>query len=133
MMKDGQMEISRGIQLNLGTFNIPTLVLVGGLIWTSAGKQERTDARLDAIEIAIQSMRTSVLVVPNLDYRMTVAEQSLVSLNQRQDRFGDSISGVRDSMATLSTKFEVLTQRLELVVPLRKSEVETQKPAGRSE
>jgi uncharacterized protein YoxC len=133
------IETNRNIQLNWGTFNVPTiglLLTIGGMLWSASSTQERQDARLDAIEIAraarsgeinkmIEALQGRVAPVDNLAYRVTVLEQSVADVNRRVDRVGDSMQGVRDDISTLSTKFEVLAEQVRSVLPGKKAELDT--------
>lgn len=122
------VEMNRAVQVNWGTFNVPTILSVLGLLWYTATHTERQDARIDAIEISrasrsielnssIMALQAKVAPIDNLLYRLTVVEQGVADVNRRVDRQSDSLQGVRDDIAGLSTKFEVLQQRIEAVLP----------------
>lgn len=122
------MESNQRIVFNWGAFNIPTILAIASVGWLTATKQERQDARLDAIELQqtaravevnklFEAMQVKTVPVDNLVYRVTSLETGLNEANRRMDRVGDSFQGVRDDISGLSTKFEVLSQKVELVLP----------------
>jgi len=126
------MENNTKVQLNWGVFNIPTILAVGGLLWATADRAARQDARLEAIENSriqrsveinkvIEQLTTKVVLIDNMQYRLTIAEQGLSDVNRRADRINESVSSrldrVQESINTLTTKFEVLDQRLRAAIP----------------
>lgn len=137
---------NKALEFNLGTFNIPTVVgLLGimGMIWSQSAGRATLDAnfatRLDAIEkdravakIQFQSdmkdLQTTSAIIPNMQYRLTITEQNIASLGDRVDRQSEALNNFRDtiteSIGALGTKIEVLTQRLEIAVPLKRGSIE---------
>jgi uncharacterized protein HemX len=127
------METNRSLQFNLGMFNVPTLVGIVGLglmVYQSGQKQERQDARLDAIEInrtarsaevntMLQALTEKTSPIDNITYRLTVVEQGIADANRRIDRQSDSMQAIRGDIAGLSTSIEVLRQIIDARLPQR--------------
>lgn len=136
----------RELEFNLGTFNVPTIVgllAIIGMIWgqsaTRATLDAQTQIRLDNIErdrvaaraaneVRMHDVELVTASVPNIVYRITVVEQGVVSTNARMDRMSDSINGVRDSVSEVGSKLAILTNRLEGLLPLRKTELLNEAP-----
>ncbi len=127
-MAGRDMESNARVALNWGTFNIPTIVAVATVGWYTATKQERQDARLDAIEInraarsaevnkMLEAMSIKVSPLENVTYRVTVLEQGVADVNRRVDRVADSMQGIREDIGAVSTKIEVLTNQLQQLLP----------------
>lgn len=122
--KDVAMESDRSVRINWGVFNIPTILAVAGVLFYTAQKQERQDARLDTIEQnrlatdkAIDEIKNAVAPISNLTYRVTVTEQGIVAGNSRVDRVVDSLGGkldnISESVNTLRTDVKVLSQKID--------------------
>lgn len=131
MNRISPMEIDRGLKVNWATFNVPTIIAVLTIGWYASAKQERQDARIDAIEQArasaivtydkrITAIEAKVSTLDNITYRVTVAEQGILNVNARADRIVDSMQGLRSDIAALSTKFEVLSQQIRTALPDQK-------------
>lgn len=136
-MNDGAtpMEVNRNIQWNWGVFNVPTVTLciaIAAMIYNTGSKQERIDARLEAIEMArasrsaevnkiLEALQSKVVPFDNLAYRVTVTEQGLADANRRVDRVGDSMTmgfdAIRKDLGTLATKLEVMDSKLQSAAP----------------
>lgn len=132
----------RDLEFNLGTFNIPTVVgllTIIAMIYSNSAARATLDAqtqiRLDNIErdrtaarqandIRMRDVETVTATMPNLMYRVTVVEQGVAATNARLDRLSDSLNGVRDSVSDVGTKVQILTDRLEGILPLRKTALE---------
>lgn len=124
------MEVNRTIQWNLGTFNVPTLISVLGLIWYTATYSERQDARVNALETGndnqnktLEALGTKTVALDNVTYRVTLVEQGIADVNRRTDRQNDSIQSLRDDIAKMTTSFSVLSQKLDNVLPMKKTEL----------
>lgn len=138
------MENNKQVQFNWGTFNIPTLAaaaVLAGMLYNAGGRQERQDARIDALGAAdtaldvqraarsaeinkvLEALSVKIQPIDNLVYRLTSLETMVtsnnVAVNARIDRQSDTLSALRDGMAKLSTQLEVITQRL----PEKKAEI----------
>jgi Zn-dependent metalloprotease len=140
------MESNRAVQFNWGTFNVPTLVTVLTVFWYTATHSERQDSRLDALEVnntvsqtsiskTLEAIQIKTNPLDNLTYRITVVEQNLTAINQavnaRIDRQGDSVQGLRDDINKLSISFSVLSQKIDSVLPEKRSEL-TSVPGARA-
>lgn len=131
------MESDRTLRINWRSINVPALAAMMGMlamginaVSSITANLERIDARLDAIEDArireaaeAEKRRLPVLEkvgeIPNLSYRIARAEEALVQMSLRQDRFADALGGLRDGISEVNTSVKVLTERLEraLVIP----------------
>lgn len=138
---------NRQLEFNLGTFNIPTVVgllTIIGMIWTTSTERAKLDAQTElrlatiekarveartAYESTIRELSNAISIVPNLQYRVTVIEQSIAGINARLDRQSDAIVGVRDDIAEVGTKIEVLSQKLDMYAqPERRTQLNSTPP-----
>jgi uncharacterized protein YoxC len=128
------MESNRTVQVNWGTFNVPTLLSVLGILWYTATHTERQDNQLDSNKITMESLqkslddlRTKTAPLDNVIYRLTTVETKVdgnnTAVNARIDRTADALQDIRTSVGALSTSFEVLSQKIDNVLPQRKSEI----------
>lgn len=142
-MKTSRMDVQmdKTFRLNFGTFNIPTILAVAGVLWWTATKQERQDARLDTFDVYIntrekertlrsaeinkmlETLTTKTSPIENLTYRITVTEQGIADVNRRVDRVGDSMQNIRDDVGSLSSKIDVLTEQVKAAFP-KKAELD---------
>jgi len=132
--------------INMGTVVTITIALATVGIWvntqiTSLGERvansenfrqmrtAQTDKNFVDLGIIVKSTQESVLKqgaeVTNLTYRMGQNETRLTEADKRMDRIADSILGsvgsLKDDVARLSTKFEVMNQKIDsLDVPRTK-------------
>lgn len=135
------VQMDKTFRLNFGTFNIPTILAVAGVLWWTATKQERQDARLDTFDVYIntrekertlrsaeinkmlETLTTKTSPIENLTYRITVTEQGIADVNRRVDRVGDSMQNIRDDVGSLSSKIDVLTEQVKAAFP-KKAELD---------
>lgn len=128
------MQQNRTLQINWGTFNIPTIFAVASVLWYTAGKQERQDSRLDAIEISrvqrsteinkvLEALQMKIQPVDNITYRVTVLEQGVADVNRRIDRVGDSMQSIRNDIGTVSTQVQLVNQKLDAIFPGKKADL----------
>jgi len=136
----------RDLEFNLGTFNVPTiagLLAIFLLVWNGSNSRATMDAqtqlRLDSIERDRTSARQNyesrmrdieavTSSIPNVVYRVAVVEQGVAATNGRLDRLSDSVGGVRESVSDVGAKIQILTDRLEGILPLRKTELLQEAP-----
>ena len=139
------VQMDKTFRLNFGTFNIPTILAVAGVLWWTAAKQERQDARLDTFDTYIstrekertqrsaeinrmlEALTAKVSPLENLTYRITVTEQGIADVNRRVDRVGDSMQNIRDDVSNLSSKIDVLTEQVKAAFP-RKADLDNAPP-----
>lgn len=121
-----QLDQNRNVQVNWGTFNVPTIAgmfVIFAAVWSLSGSMQRQDSRLGNIEDSRQenaarlearlaAMDITLAKIPNIDYRVTVNEQGLVATNARIDRVTDAVGSLRDGIAEVKTSIEVLTEQL---------------------
>lgn len=136
------VKTNRQLELNLGTFNIPTIVAIMGvigMIWQQSAQRTaidtKFDARLSAIEenqerqrqettLRQQAVDSILSQVPQLTYRVQGLEQDLSLAQGRIDRQDDNMDAIRSSQSSIETKLEVLTQRIEMLLPPKKAELD---------
>ena len=140
------MDTDRTVRNNLFTINWPqivtTVISAAGLglvilsymaSFTATQTQQTNDIaaiRDDRVKTAAAYMRerdvTQVAInkIPNLEYRITMVEAAVMAANSRIDRQTDAIGGLRNDIAAIGTKLEVLTTRIENAIPMKKSEVD---------
>ncbi len=140
-----QVEQNSKLQVNWGQINVPTIIAIASVLWWTAAKQERQDARLDSFDTYIvtrdrerqtrsaeinrmlEALTLKVSPIENLTYRVTVAEQKidagLADVNRRVDRVGDSMQSIRDDVAEVNSKIDVLTEQVRAAFP-KKAELD---------
>lgn len=141
-----QTRTNKQLEFNLGTFNIPTvlgLLTIIGMIWSNSAEYTKTktemELRIRSIETdrerskiandqRLADLMTTTSVIPNMTYRQTVMETNLGATNARIDRQADALENLRSDIAGIGTKIEVLTQRIELALPLRQGALNTTPP-----
>lgn len=139
---ESTMETNRQVQFNLGVFNVPTIAAVLGIyafIYMQGADRAKTDTdfenRISSIETGRVSSRAEVNQrldgltnatnnISNLTYRVTALENANQAINARIDRQTDAIGDLRQGINQIGTKIEVLTQRLEIAFPLKRSELD---------
>ena len=130
--------------------NVPTLLAIGGLVWYTADNNARTIARINAIEVSridrskeadhkFAALNTSVSLLAqkvdplgNVTYRVGVVEGQVTETNKRLDRLAETIVNsldlIRRDVNGLSTRIEVLSNKVDGIIPQRRTGLETQTP-----
>lgn len=130
------MESNKQVQINWGTFNIPTLLSVLGILWYTATHSERQDNRVEVLENSFSNLskivddqRTKTSALDNVIYRLTTVETVVAAnraeLSARMDRQSDALGDIRNGMAKLNSNFEVLSTKIDNVLPPKKAELES--------
>lgn len=116
--------VNKQLEFNWGVVNVPTIVgllSIIGMIWAQSAERAKKDTdfelRIANIEKNEAQNRAINEAVPNIQYRLTAQETLAGATNNRIDRGFDAIDDVRKDIGGLSTKIEVLTQRIEMVLP----------------
>lgn len=120
--------------MNWGTFNVPTLLSVLGILWYTATHTERQDSRLEMNETTqidtrklVEDLRTKTAALDNVVYRLTTLESVVagnnVATNARIDRQTDALQDIRKGIGDLSTGFEVLSSKVDNALAPKKSEL----------
>lgn len=126
--------------------NVPTLLAIGGLVWYTAANNTSTLARIDAIEksrverskeadakfSAINSnmaaLSQKVDPIGNVTYRVGVVEGQINETNKRLDRLAETILNsldlIRRDVNGLSTRIEVLSNKVDAITPQRRTSLE---------
>lgn len=141
---------NRDVQVHWFTINMPAVVAVATLVIAvyklNAESEARQQVQEQAIVViqnkmeAVDRERTLLLgtwtkqmdsIVAGVkavtdqsnrtEYRLTVAEQQVVALGQRQDRFADAVGDLRQAISGVNTSLEVLTERIERSLDIPKS------------
>lgn len=119
--------------------NVPTLLAIGGLVWYTAQNDARQEQRISAIEqsrvdrareadqkfssinTSIAAMSQKVEPLANVAYRVGVVEGQVQATNERLDRFAETIVNsldlIRRDVNGLSTRVEVLSQKIDTITP----------------
>lgn len=137
------MENNTKVQVNWGTINVPTVLSVLAILWYTASHQATQDSRIGVIEDSRSAAkleytkRIDTLESDNakqearigqLEYKTATNEAGIVAANARMDRFSDAFQDVRQSIAALSTKFEVVSTKIDNAFPFKKSELTNPPP-----
>ncbi len=112
--------------------NITTLLAIGGVAVTVITGWNKLDSRIEAVEQFrtqrvqmtdqnFAAINAQLAVLQNLPYRMTQAETRLDENGKRMDRFSETflgtLDGMRKDIASLSTKVEVLSGKIDTITP----------------
>jgi acetyl-CoA carboxylase carboxyltransferase component len=137
------MENNKVIQVNWGTINVPTIIAVLSVFWYTATHQATQDSRIGVIEDSRAAAkmdytkRLDAIEADNVkqearlgkvEYQATTNEANILAANERMDRYSDAIQDVRQSIAALSTKFEVVSTKIDNAFPFKKSELTNTPP-----
>ncbi len=124
------------VQINWRTFNIPNLMAIAGAVVTVVTYVNSLDARLAKVEdnsvsrgvIAdkkFDEIQLSLSTLNNMPYRVNILEQQATAINLRIDRFTETISStmelIRKDVGSLGTKIEVLSTKVDNIVPEKKA------------
>lgn len=145
-----EMKSDATLTMNWLRMNVPTLLAIGGLVWYTAQNDAQQEARIDAIEKSRQerskeadgkfaAINTSVSVLSqrvepmtNVVYRVGVVESQVVETNKRLDRLQEvllaSIEALRKDVNTMSTRVEVLAQKIDAITPIKRAGLEAPPP-----
>lgn len=137
------MESNKTVQINWGTFNVPTLLSVLGILWYTATHQATQDSRIGVIEDSrsaskveytkrIEALEAKAGKQDNIEYRLTSLEQKVDgnnrAINARVDRQTDALQGIRDTLGTLSANVLVISNKIDNALPIKKSELDLPPP-----
>lgn len=125
------MRADSNIQLNLGTFNVPTIVgllAIAGMVYSAGGKISEQDSRINGIEMAraarsaeinkvLEALQTKIDPMENIKYRLTTAEQAILEANRRMDRMSDSTQDLRNNVNQIATSIQLLNQKFDNAFP----------------
>lgn len=126
--------------------NVPTILAIGGLVWYTAVTKANIESSINAIEqsrverskeadrkftnIDNTLAQVSARVEPlnNVTYRIGVVETQIIETNKRLDRFAEtivnSIDLIRRDVNTMSTRVEVLSQKIDSITPVQRTSAE---------
>lgn len=136
--------------INWRVFNIPSLTAIATLtiaIFVAYGNQarelERMEVRLDNIEVSKAKLwadnglkwdRNDIIITQiaaqsnKNEYRISSVEQQIIALDTRENRDIDTMEALRDRVEKIATSMEVLSQKLNTLVPFRKGELDSIPP-----
>lgn len=142
MAEDNDMRSETSLVIQWLRVNVPTLIAIGTLIWYTAAQNTRQDERISAIEESrsqrssefsktiadlsgqVSSTRTTLDTLP---YRVGQLETGLSDSNKRMDRISEtviqSLDAIRKDIATVSTKVEVLSSKIDTIAPVKKTDL----------
>lgn len=114
---------------NISVANVLTVGSVGVAVvagWvTMQNRVTLTDERYQMLSGRVQRLDEQIV---NLPYRVTVVEQQMGTVNTRIDRVSENViaalDGVRKDIAQMTTRLEVLTQRLETLAPPKRADAD---------
>lgn len=134
------MQTNSNVEFNLGKFNVPTiagiLAIIGMLLNMTNSRTEMdttTGLRLTAIESGLASAKventarfvnveTRQSKLEQLEYKVQANENRIDATDGRLDRQSDAIGALGKGIEGVSSDLKLLTQRLEISVPLKKTE-----------
>lgn len=135
-LEDDNVQNSSEVSINWYRFNIPSLVTV---IVTAIGMVtyvNNLDARLAKVEEyrvtrsavtdkKFDDIQTALAPLTNMPYRVGILEQQATAINVRIDRFTEILSNtlelIRKDVNGLSTKIEVLSNKVDNLSPEKKA------------
>lgn len=126
---------NREVNVNWLRINVPSVaaivvtgVVVSMYVQNLANKmssvEDNTKARAVFVDKNFDQIKDQLNPLVNLPYRLTSVENSLLATNQRMDTYlqtiGAKIDGVVDRVNVMSTKVEVLSQKIDTITPENK-------------
>jgi hypothetical protein len=141
-MDDNDMQSNANVQVNWGTFNIPTLVgmfVVFAAVWNLSSTLSTMTARLASVDVEnsklnaeqaeqIRGLRTDISTIPTLTYRLTVAEAGITTANSRIDRQVDAISELRGDIASVKADIGILNEKFDAAFPQKRVDLSDMPP-----
>ena len=130
------MQQSREVNVNWLRINVPSVaaivctgIIVSMYVQNLANKVSTIETngkdRSLVVDKSFDQIKDQLNPLVNLPYRMTSVENSLLATNQRMDTYlqtiGAKIDGVIDRVNGLSTKVEVLSQKIDTITPDKKT------------
>jgi hypothetical protein len=132
------MNSNTAVRINWATVNFPTILAIAGMgvgaIYGYADLQNRlakveeyrvsrsavTDRKFDDVQEALEPL-------VNLPYRVGALEQQQLATNLRIDRMTEILTNtmelIRKDVATLSTKVEVLSSKIDTITPTKRASI----------
>jgi len=145
MKKNEGAEMQNGtVQINWRTFNIPNLVAIVTLGIGAITYMNKLDSRIASVEEyrvtrssvtdkKFEEIQRTIEPLSNVPYRVGVLEQQTAATNARIDRFTEIISTnldlLRKDVAGLSTRVEVLSQKIDSLTPEKRAELDLTPPS----
>lgn len=125
--------VGRWIANNVGVLVTLGVLLTGGIYGYSRLEnqvQNLETARVERVRVVdarLAEIEAAASRIGNVEYRVTASEEAIRQTNQRFDTTLATISArlaeINQQLGSLSTSVAVLTQRVEQVVPQRRTEV----------
>jgi len=124
--------------LNWTQFNVPTIIAVLGVGWGVANYISKIDSRLATVEeyritrSAITDKKFEELAFrvsgfQDIPYRVGIIEKGLDEAGKRQDRLSElvlnNMENIRKDVSAVGTKVEVISSKLDDILPQRKAEL----------
>ena len=126
------------------TLNIPNLLAIAGATIGIVTYINNLDARLANVEEyrvtrgaitdkKFDDIQATLSPLQSMPYRVNILEQQATAINVRIDRFTEIISTnlelLRKDVNALSTKVEVLSQKIDGMAPEKRAEIDDPPPA----
>lgn len=124
------------VMVNWRTFNVPNLLAIAGaavavvtyvnsLDSRVAKIEENSASRSVVIDKKFDEIQLSLATLNNMPYRVGILEQQATAINLRIDRFTETITNtmelIRKDVGSLGTKIEVLSSKVEVIIPEKKA------------
>lgn len=143
---NGAMQTNGQLQVNLWTFNAPTIaavITVGAMVFNVGQAVQKQESRITNIETSraerqigyakqAEAQAANAAATANLTYRLTTLEATVsgnnIATNARVDRQTDSIQDFRSDLAKVNTSIELLSQQIKILLPEKKAELDMPPP-----
>lgn len=125
--------------INWTQFNVPTIIAVLGVGWGVANYISKIDSRVENIEKtstqseqSFKNLNARIDLLANtyqdIPYRVGAAEKGIAGVDEKQNRLSElllnSVDGIRVQINGLGTKVEVMSSKMDDILPLRKTSLE---------
>lgn len=129
------------VMINWRTFNVPNLMAIVGAAIAIVTYVNSLDNRVAKVEDngasravtadkKFDEIQMSLATLNNMPYRVGILEQQATAINLRIDRFTETITNtmelIRKDVGGLGTKIEVLSSKVENIVPEKKAGISAQ-------
>ena len=130
--------------VNWTQVNVPTILAVAGAAWAifqyfgdfdsrlmkmedkDASRNITTDQKFTDLGTSITDLRVKLEQLSGIPYRVDVVERGLQDFARRLDRLSESMQGgigeVRKDVNAIDKKLEVISSKIDDIVPQRKAE-----------
>lgn len=118
--------------INWTQVNVPTILAVLGVGWGVANYISRIDNRVENNDTSLTELSAQIDMMSknhqDIPYRVMTVEKGLDAVGRQQDRLSEliltSVEGIRKDVSAVGTKVEVLSSKMDDVIPQRKTMLE---------